>query len=169
MHLIFSYIYFKIKNMFLQISLFLTLLFYSIIVSQSFMYIIALRNVSRGLTPNAYLEFRQLIDTGFRKKFVYIVYGALTANLLLVIATLSNPGSMLFTAAVFSFGALLVDTSITIKGNLPINDHINTWTANTLPANWADVRDQWLSFYQYRQIANISGFLCLLIGTVFGG
>lgn len=151
-----------------RIIFFSTLLVYSFIVSQSFMYILSLKNVQLKLEANAYIEFRKLIDASMRSNFKYVIYAALLTNLLLVISTIKNPGSLLFITATIAFVALITDTLLTVKGNLPVNDIINTWSADNYPANWADYRTKWLNIFQYRQIANITGFVSLLVGAVFG-
>jgi len=151
-----------------KIILFAAILTYSIIVSQSFMYILALKRVQVSLGAIPYMELRKQIDASMRRNFKYVVYAALLTNLLLVVFTIKNPGSLLFLSAAFAFVALIADTLITVKGNLPINDVINGWTSDRYPENWADYRAKWLITFQYRQIANIAGFVSLLVGAVFG-
>ncbi len=145
-----------------------TLLAYSMVVSQSFMYMLALKQVQLNLEAGPFIQLRQLIDASMTANFKYVVYTALLANLLLVILTVKSPRSWLFITAVIAFSALIVDVLFTLKGNLPINAIINTWSADRYPADWADYRVKWLNTFQYRQIANISGFISLLIGAVFG-
>jgi uncharacterized membrane protein len=145
-----------------------TILAYSFIVSQSFMYIVALRQVQLNLKFSTYLEFRKLIDANMRNNFKYAVYGALLANLMLVIATAGNPGTLKFIAASVAFVCLIIDTWLTLKGNMPVNNAINEWSADSYPVNWTDFRTKWLHIFQYRQVTNITGFLILLIGVVFG-
>jgi hypothetical protein len=151
-----------------KIILLVTLLAYSIIVSQSFMYILALKDVQLSLEANPYIELRKLIDTSMRSNFKYVIYVVLFANLLLVISTVKNPASLLFITASIAFVALIADTLLTVKGNLPINDMINTWSADNYPANWATYRTRWLNIFQYRQLINIIGFVSLLTGAVLG-
>lgn len=147
--------------------LLITLIAYSVIVSQSFMYILALRSVSLRLNSNTYIEFRKQIDRSMRANFKYVVYSALLFNLLLVVVTITHAGSILFISSVISFVALVIDVVVTIKGNIPVNNVINTWTVNDHPTNWSDFRAMWLSYFRYRQIANIIGFLSLVAGAVF--
>jgi len=154
--------------MLINIILLITLLAYSIIVSQSFMYILALKNVQLKLGAGSYTETRKLIDISMRKNFTYVVYAALLSNLTLVVVTIKSPGTVLFIAAAIAFIALFADTLLTLKGNMPINNIINTWSSGNYPENWADHRTKWLRIFQYRQIANITGFVILLIGAVFG-
>lgn len=151
-----------------KIILLITLLAYSIIVSQSFMYILSFKYVQLNLDANPYTELRKLIDTSMRANFKYVIYTSLLANLMLIISTIKTPGSLLFITATLAFVALIADTLLTVKGNLPINDIINTWSVDNYPANWADYRTKWFNIFQYRQIVNITGFVSLLIGTVFG-
>jgi hypothetical protein len=151
-----------------NILLVITLLAYSIIVSQSFMYILALRGVSVRLDSITYIELRKQIDRSMRATFKYAMYSGLLLNLLLIIVTARYPFSVLFIASTISFIALVVDTMITIKGNIPVNNIINSWTAQNHPANWSDFRGMWLRYFRYRQIANITGFVSLVAGAVFG-
>jgi uncharacterized membrane protein len=151
-----------------KILLFVTLLAYGIIVSQSFMYILALKYLSVNLDVGSYIKTRKLIDTSMRNNFKYVIYAGLLGNLILVILTFKYPGSLLFITAAIAFIALIADTLLTVRGNLPINDIINSWSTDNYPANWTDYRNKWLSIFQLRQIANITGFLSLLTGALFG-
>jgi hypothetical protein len=45
----------------------------------------------------------------------------------------------LFITAIVAFVALITDVLL-MKGNMPINNLINTWTADNYPANWVEYR-----------------------------
>jgi len=132
------------------------------------MYILSLKEVQLNLGANAYTEIRKLTDISMRASFKYVIYAALLANVLFLIVTAKNPTSLIFLSAIISLLALVVEIMLTLKGNLPINDVINTWSADTIPANWTSFREKWFAIFQYRQVASITGFLSLLIGAVFG-
>jgi uncharacterized membrane protein len=151
-----------------KIILAITLLVYAIIASQAFMYMLSLKQVQLNLGANSYTEIRKLIDISMRASFKYVIYAALLANVLLVIATLKTPSSLVFITATIALVALVAEILLTLKGNLPINDVINTWSADNFPANWTSFRDKWFTIFQYRQMASITGFISLLIGAVFG-
>ena len=146
----------------------ITLLAYAMIASQAFMYILSLKQVQLNLDGNAYTEIRKLIDSSMRVSFRYVIYAALLANVMLVIVTAKTPGSLVFISASIALLALVLEISLTLKGNLPINDVINTWSADAIPADWASFRDKWFTVFQYRQIASITGLVSLIIGAVFG-
>ncbi len=145
----------------------ITLLSYSIIASQPFMYMLALKHTQLNLGVNSYIEVRKLIDTAMRSNFKYVLYIAALANLLLLLVNIKNPGGIVFITASIAFIALVADILLTVKGSLPINDVINTWSAGNYPANWATYRDHWFRIFQYRQLAAVTGFVSLLIGVVF--
>lgn len=133
------------------------------------MYILALRGVSLRLDSLAYIELRKQIDKSMRASFKYVIYGALLLNIMLVaVLAVNGDFSLLFIASLVSFIALVIDTVITVKGNIPVNNIINGWTPENYPANWSEVRAKWLRYFGYRQVVNIIGFVNLLIGAVFG-
>ena len=151
-----------------KIILAITLLVYAIIASQAFMYMLSLKQVQLNLGPTSYTEVRKLIDISMRASFKYVIYAAVLANVLLVLLAAKTPSSLIFITATIALIALVAEIMLTLKGNLPINDVINTWSADTIPANWTAFRDKWFTIFQYRQIASITGFISLLIGAVFG-
>lgn len=120
------------------------------------------------LDRNSYTEIRKLIDSSMRASFKYVIYVALLANVLLVIATAKTPCSLVFWGAIIALFALVAEILFTLKGNLPINNVINTWSADSTPANWATFGGKWFTIFQYRQIASITGFISLVIASIFG-
>jgi uncharacterized membrane protein len=151
----------------LKIVLLITLIAYSFIVSQSFFYIIALSNTLRNMKGPTYIEFRHLIDKNFRAKFKYPFYATLLFSPATAIIAFLKQDYFLFTAAIIATIAIVIDTSITLKKNMPINNVINTWTTDNYPKNWQDYRTNWLYYFRLRQIANITGFISLLTGAIF--
>ncbi len=148
--------------------LLLTILAYSVIVAQSYMYIIALKNVQHSMQAASYIELRKLLDINFRANYKYAVYAALLTSLLLVLLNIKSPGSLLFITSAIAFTALIADVLLMMKGNMPINNLINTWTVEHYPPDWAMYRAKWLRIFFYREIATITGFISLVIGAVFG-
>ena len=151
----------------LKILIFLNLLIYSVIVSQSFMYMIALRNVQESMGATSYIELRKLLDRNFLKKFKPVVYSALLLGLALVSTAVFQSSGILLAGSSIAFAGLLTDVVLIIKGDMPINRIINSWTLETFPANWVEYRSKWLYWFSWRQVANISGFIALLIAAVF--
>lgn len=154
--------------MLIKVTLFITLVAYAFIVGQSFFYILALSNATKRMSPAAYIESRKLIDAELQNRLSLVYYLALAATILLTAFSVVNPNGILFVSSVIALIALVIDIAIALKGNIPLNRTVNSWNANTYPENWKQVRSKWFSLYQVRQVANITGFICLLAGLVFG-
>lgn len=153
--------------MFTQIVLLLALFAYSFVVSQSFSYIISLRNVLGRLDANSYILMRKLIDENFRAKFKYIFYTTWIFVIALCVVSALEKDFFLFTCSLVALAAYLADTYFMLKGNMPINNIINGWQKDSYPSDWGRYRQLWFNAFTKRQFSNIIGFISLLIAAVF--
>jgi len=151
----------------IRVLLFITLLAYSFVVSQSFSYIIALHNTQKNLDARGYIGLRKLLDKNFRAKFKYVFYITLISSTLLCILSFREPNRLLFIGSLIAWIGFVADTVFMLKGNIPINKIINTWSPDNYPTNWETHRAKWLRVFTRRQIANIIGFTSLLFAAVF--
>ena len=151
----------------IKIIMFINLFAYCLVVSQSFSYIISLRNVQQNMNASAYIELRKLTDKNYQYKFRLILYFTLLSCTILTILSSMHLTGLLFITTFIAWIALVADVLIAVKGNMPINKTINSWTAETYPLDWQDYRNRWLSIFAKRQVLNIIGFLSLLAGAVF--
>jgi len=151
----------------IRITLCVTLIAYSFIVSQSFSYIIALHNTQKNLDARSYIVLRKLLDKNFRSKFKYVFYLTLISNTLLCILTIQEPTKLLFSGSLIALIGFVADTVFMLKGNMPINKYINSWSPDNYPADWEIYRAKWLRIFTKRQVANIIGFTSLLFAAVF--
>ena len=150
-----------------QYLLFICLLSGSVVASQAFSYIIALRNVQENLSAPAYIELRHLTDRNFRRKYPYVLYVSLLGNCLLAAWCAINIKSLLFSMALLACICSFADLWLTLKGNMPINNRVNTWRTDDYPADWQHYRDRWLYIFRWRQLAMITGLLALLTAALF--
>jgi uncharacterized membrane protein len=51
----------------------------------------------------------------------------------------------------------------TVFGNWPINHQIITWSSNSPPSNWTELRDQWWRFHVARAVMIIGGLSLLIL------
>lgn len=152
----------------IKITLFINLLLYSFVISQSFFYILGMASATRNMQPATYIESRKLLDNSLAKTLSSVYYLALVSSLALVTFCLVNPSGTLFICSIISFGALIGDVVLAVKGNIPLNRIINSWTDREYPSNWQEYRSRWFKFYKTRQALNVAGFMSLLTGMVFG-
>jgi len=69
---------------------------------------------------------------------------------------------------VTSFLLMIVTLVITVAIEVPIDNQINTWTVETLPGNWTQLRARWDTFHTLRTFTSILCFVSLAIGVVIG-
>ncbi len=148
------------------IILYSTLLVWSVIAGQSYMYLLSLSDVSRRFDAASYIRFRQVTDKNFMAKYTWVMYSAMVLTPLQC-AMAWQSGRMLFACSLLTLLMLVLDLLFTIRGNMPINKRINTWAEDDYPADWELYRAKWLSVYAKRQIVTLIGFASLLAGAVF--
>lgn len=88
-----------------------------------------------------------LISTGI---LLFLLRRRRTAFVLTLIAALSFAGML----ALFAFG------------NNPLNQQIATWTPESLPANWHQIRDAWDRFHAASSVFAALAFIALLIALL---
>lgn len=152
----------------IKIALFITLILYAVVISQSFFYILAMSNTMKNMQAAVYIESRKLLDRNLQSSLQTVYYLALAASVLLIAFCITNPSGLLFICSVAALALLLVDVVLALKGNIPLNKIFNSWTSSQYPDNWQEYRAKWFIIYNLRQFANIIGFVILLTGLVFG-
>jgi len=152
----------------IKITLFITLLLYAFVTAQSFFYILAMSRTAKSMQPVTYIESRQLLDKNLQVTLKFVYYLTLISSIALTSFCVINPSGILFICSVISLILLIIDIVLSLKGNVPLNKIINSWSASDYPATWKDYRSKWFAIYNVRQAANITGFISLLAGLIFG-
>ena len=152
----------------IKISLFITLLLYAFVTAQSFFYILAMSRTAKSMRPVTYIESRQLLDKNLQVTLRWVYYLALIASIALTTFCVVNPSGVLFICSIISLTLLVIDIVLSVKGNVPLNKVISSWSSSNYPDNWKEYRARWFAIYNFRQAANIIGFVSLLAGLIFG-
>ena len=152
----------------IKITLFITMLMYSFVISQSFFYILAMSGTMKKMQAESYIETRNLLTEKLHTPLQIVYYTTLAASVLLTAFCVVNPSGLLFICSVIALIALVADVLLAVKGNVPLNNFINSWTAINYPENWEQYRSKWFTLYHVRQALNITGFVSLLAGLIFG-
>ncbi|HKO79452.1 MAG TPA: hypothetical protein VJU78_03615 [Chitinophagaceae bacterium] len=151
----------------IKITLFITLLLYAFVISQSFFYILAMSGTLKNMQAETYIETRNLLTEKLQTPLQLVYYSALGSSVLLTSFCVVNPSGWLFICSVIALIALVADVLLAVKGNIPLNKFINSWTTVNYPADWKQYRSKWFTLYHVRQVLNITGFVSLLAGWVF--
>ena len=151
----------------IKITLFITLLLYAFVISQSFFYILAMSGTLKKMQAETYIETRNLLTEKLQTPLQLVYYSALGSSVLLTSFCVVNPSGWLFICSAIALIALVADVLLAVKGNIPLNKFINSWTTVNYPADWKQYRSKWFTLYHVRQVLNITGFVSLLAGWVF--
>jgi uncharacterized membrane protein len=65
-----------------------------------------------------------------------------------------------------SFLLMIVTLIITVGVEVPIDNQIKTWTAATVPANWASLRNTWDQFHTIRTFTSIASVIFFAWGLI---
>ena len=154
--------------MFVKLVQLVDLLAYAFVASQAFFYLLAMSKAQKNLGPSSYTELRNLLDKNLQISLRIVYYSALGASLLWLVLSVMNLSLLHQVTSAIAMVALLVDMLFLFKGDIPINKIISGWTPDNYPADWESYRRKWFGFYHRRQVADIIGFVSLLVGAVFG-
>jgi hypothetical protein len=152
----------------IKITLFITLVMYALVISQSFFYILAMTSTLKKMQAATYIETRNLLTDTLDVPLRWVYYITLSAIVLLIAFCVVNPSGSLFKCAVVALVALIADALLALRGNIPLNKFISSWTIANYPPNWKQYQAKWFTLYRVRQALNITGFLSLLAALVFG-
>ena len=152
----------------IKITLFITLVMYALVISQSFFYILAMTSTLKKMQVSTYIETRNLLTNTLDVPLRWVYYITMAATVLLIAFCVVNPSGPLFICATIALVALLADALLAVKGNIPLNKFISSWTSANYPPNWKQYQSKWFTLYRVRQALNITGFISLLGALVFG-
>ena len=117
-----------------------------------------------GYAPGTFVEVHQGAVRGLNTLLPLIALVSLAGMIILAILARSRGGPLsLYIVAALAIAASGIITRVI---NQLINDQIMGWTATTLPADWAAVRDKWWNWHLGRLATTVMAFL-LLLAAVF--
>jgi len=112
------------------------------------------------LSASAYIEQQQNMLNSLRVLLVALVI--FTTLVTILSAYLQKINIPSFISLLIAAGLLIGCILITRFGNKPIDDVVLTWTKDSIPTNWTELRDKWWSFHILRTTAEL---LALVIIT----
>ncbi len=116
----------------------------------------------KALEASAWVIARQSIDAVFSRLMPWLWN---TTLVLLFVAAYYNHGAarwLLIAAAVM----LLLGIVFTLVFEVPVNKQIWSWNPAAVPANWAALRDRWMTFHVARTAAGVVAFVCALLALI---
>jgi len=81
-----------------------------------------------------------------------------------VVAVFGQPATLILAGSAFVLLALTLVVTMTVE--VPIVKTIETWTVDTLPADWQERRDRWVSFHLLRVVPGVAALALLAVAAV---
>jgi uncharacterized membrane protein len=75
--------------------------------------------------------------------------------------------SAAFYLSVAAFLLIVIALLITLLVEVPIDNQIKTWTAETVPADWTNVRARWQVFHTARTFVSLGSLGSLILAVLF--
>jgi hypothetical protein len=91
------------------------------------------------------------------------IVGLISTGVLLSLLRQQRAAFVLTLIATLSFAGML---ALFAFGNNPLNQQIATWTPQSLPANWHEIRDAWDRFHAASSACAALAFIALLISLL---
>jgi uncharacterized membrane protein len=68
--------------------------------------------------------------------------------------------------SVTAFFLIVIALFITLLVEVPIDNQIRTWTAETVPANWTTLRARWEVYHTARTFISLASLGCLILSVL---
>ena len=145
----------------------LQLVVYLIITSQLLFYLLILSDTLKQVSLPNFIELRKVVDTLMENRFRIIYYTGIILTLAIFLLSTKKPDSIFFVTSCIALVCLIIDVSIAMKGNIPINKLINAYLPGDTSQDWSALRLQWLQLVNIRCIFIVTGFASQLAGLVW--
>lgn len=110
-----------------------------------------------------YARYHQELDRDFAKVMPFVGNAALLAGIAAVAVAQDKRRRALSAAAL---GCGLAEVALTVTRNVPLNEQVQSWSAEAPPADWAAVRDRWMVGHRLRTGLSLVGLGCQIAATV---
>ncbi|SNQ49906.1 conserved membrane hypothetical protein [Frankia canadensis] len=127
--------------------------------------LVAVRPAMHSLPTTTYVLVKQAFDISYPKFMKPLQIACLLSTVALAVtAAVAGSRACAILAAVAAVG-VLVNIIVTVRGDLPINNAMATWTPEAPPSDWQSQRARWDHFNSIRTIAAISALVLLALAA----
>ena len=126
---------------------------------------IALTRSISTLGPDVFLVVVHRLDRNLGGLMGVLFPLTLASMVPVAILAIGHPVSFVLELVGLLFFVLALVVTAAVE--VPIVKKIRGWTAETMPANWEQSRDRWVSFHLLRVIPGIVGLAALIAGALW--
>jgi uncharacterized membrane protein len=127
---------------------------------------IALSRSMKTFSPEVFLDIVDRMNRNMAPVMTVLLPGTMLSIIPVMLFSYRQRPMVFYLSAV-AFVLFLIALLVTVVVEVPIVQQIVTWTPSTLPENWQQLRDRWMSFHILRVIAGIASLIFLLVAAIF--
>ncbi len=126
----------------------------------------ALNPALRSLDAPTYVPVKHALDRAFPTIARPLLLGGivLTGGLVAVSLGTSHPAAAALGGG--AFVGLAVTLAAVVRGDLPINRQMASWSASAPPPEWRAVQASWERFFAIRTVASTAALGCLAVAAM---
>lgn len=124
------------------------------------------RAMAHMSSASAYTEFHKATNLTFDPYMPAVIIGAILGSISLI---LTNPLGLHSSVTMLLIGGAICYIgviAITLPTNLRLNKVISTWSINTPPADWTEVRASWIHFHIIRTLFSVPALFCYILSVL---
>jgi uncharacterized membrane protein len=150
----------------LRIAYWLNILLYALVMGVFWGTWFSLSRSIASIKPEVFLDIGHTMIANLAGPMRLLLPASLISSVVLLVLLARHRRDAVFHLTVASFVLMIVALVITLTVNVPIDNDIVHWTANTLPADWTTTRDRWEFFHGLRTIASVAALGCVVASAL---
>jgi glucan phosphoethanolaminetransferase (alkaline phosphatase superfamily) len=119
------------------------------------------------LSGRAFAEWHRIADAYYSKVMSVVGLSGIFFQLLFLVLEGRNyrqkPFILVAIALILQIGVII----LAISSNVAMNAEMNAWNPDNLPANWNEMRNEWLGYHARNRPFNLIHSICLFLGCYF--
>ena len=127
---------------------------------------IALSRSMKTFAPEFFLEIVDRMNRNMAPVMTVLMPGTMLSIIPVILFSYRQRPTVFYLSTV-ALLLFLVALLVTVVIEVPIVQQIVTWTPSTLPGNWQQLRDRWMTFHVVRVITGMASLICLLVAAIF--
>jgi hypothetical protein len=127
---------------------------------------LALTKSLNAFKPEVFLDIVNRLNRNMASLMTILTPVALVSLLPVLLISYSDR-PVTFYLSLAGFASFIVALLVTMTVEVPIVKQIMTWTVDTLPGDWQQLRNRWGAFHIIRVVTGIGGLVLIVAGAIF--
>lgn len=128
--------------------------------------LVALNPALRAMEERVYVPMKRAVDVTAPRLAKPLMLSSLAATAGTLVTAAATGAVPVVAASATALAALFLTLLAILRGDLPINRAMASWSSEDLPANWREVRVRWERFFMLRVVTNTIALLASAVAVL---